>query len=88
MTTGQWTECKATIKGAGFIRLAFSATKNRFFLDEVKVEAVTGSTGIKTVVDKRPADGTIYNLQGRNMGTDASSLPKGIYIIDGKKVVK
>ena len=88
MTTGQWTECKATIKGAGFIKLAFSGSKNRFFLDDVKVEAVSGSTGIKTVVDKRPADGTIYNLQGRNMGTDASSLPKGIYIINGKKVIK
>ena len=32
--------------------------------------------------------GTIYDLQGRPRGTDPSALPKGIYIIDGKKVVK
>jgi hypothetical protein len=30
----------------------------------------------------------IYDLQGRSRGTDPSALPKGIYIIDGKKVVK
>jgi hypothetical protein len=32
--------------------------------------------------------GIIYDLQGRPRGTDPSALPKGIYIIDGKKVVK
>lgn len=30
----------------------------------------------------------IYDLRGRKLGTDASTLPKGVYIIDGKKVVK
>lgn len=30
----------------------------------------------------------IYDLQGRSRGTDASALPKGIYVIEGKKVVK
>ena len=30
----------------------------------------------------------IYDLQGRSHGTDPSALPKGIYIINGKKVVK
>lgn len=54
------------------------------------------SSGIYLVVEgaginKITNDGSpkvIYNLQGRNMGTDPSILPKGIYIIDGKKVVK
>ena len=32
--------------------------------------------------------GKIFDLQGRPRGTDPSALPKGIYIIDGKKVVK
>lgn len=45
----------------------------------------TAIRSISAASDKRK---TIYNLQGRNMGTDASALPKGIYIIDGKKVVK
>ena len=30
----------------------------------------------------------IYDIRGRNLGTDANALHKGIYIIDGKKVVK
>lgn len=30
----------------------------------------------------------IYDLRGRNLGTDETALPKGIYIINGKKVVK
>jgi poly(3-hydroxybutyrate) depolymerase len=30
----------------------------------------------------------IYDLQGRARGTNPSALPRGIYIIDGKKVVK
>lgn len=31
---------------------------------------------------------TIYDLQGRSMGTNPSALPKGIYIVGGKKMVK
>ena len=30
----------------------------------------------------------IYDLHGRRLGTSTDALPKGIYIIDGKKVVK
>lgn len=32
--------------------------------------------------------GKIFDLQGRPRGTDPSALPKGIYIIGGRKVVK
>lgn len=35
-----------------------------------------------------PRAGKIYDLQGRPRGTDPSALPKGIYIIGGRKVVK
>ena len=30
----------------------------------------------------------IYNLQGQYLGTDFDVLPKGLYIVNGKKVVK
>jgi hypothetical protein len=30
----------------------------------------------------------IYDLNGRNMGTDPSVLPKGVFIMNGRKVVK
>ena len=32
--------------------------------------------------------GLIYDLSGRQRGTDLESLPKGCYIVDGKKVTK
>ncbi len=32
-------------------------------------------------------NGKIYNINGQQMGTDASSLPKGIYIVNGKKFI-
>lgn len=88
LTAGQWTECKSTLSGAGSLKLFFTADKNRFYIDEIRVEAKSsGSTGISTIV-KRPTVSTIYNLQGYPVGTDLNSLPKGIYIVDGKKVVK
>ncbi len=45
-------------------------------------------TGISNMVIAPQRAGRIYDLQGRPRGTDPSALPKGIYIIDEKKVVK
>ena len=47
-----------------------------------------GTTGIQNLLPDAATPHAIYNLQGRNMGTNPSALPKGIYIINGKKVVK
>ena len=48
-----------------------------------------GTTGISSVLlNNNTSSQTIYNLQGRSMGTNPSALPKGVYIINGKKVVK
>ena len=47
-----------------------------------------GSVGINAITYDHQSTGTIYDLQGRSLGTDDSSLRKGIYIISGKKVMK
>ena len=89
LTPGQWTECKATLKGADNIKLMFAAIKNRFFIDEVRVEAVSPSAGIGQLkYDSRSADNRIYDLNGRYVGTDINSLRSGIYISGGRKIVK
>ena len=88
IVSGQWTDCKATIKGKGNIKLSFFSSKNMFFIDDIKVEAVSGTSGIKPVINKRVNDDCIYDLQGRNLGTNLSALKRGIYIINGKKVAK
>lgn len=42
-----------------------------------------------TLPDVEPLHtGEIYSIDGRMMGTSIESLPKGIYVVDGKKVVK
>ena len=47
------------------------------------------TTGISPVrMNSGPSAKYIYDLQGRPRGTDPSALPKGIYVIDGRKVVK
>lgn len=50
----------------------------------IKPALTTGVTAIQTEVTKRHA---IYNLNGMKMNQDVDKLPKGIYIVDGKKVV-
>jgi|GEM_PF-2422027 len=46
------------------------------------------ATGIsQATAEETAATGAIYDLSGRRMGTAASSLPAGIYVKDGRKVV-
>lgn len=47
------------------------------------VDGINGVTIVKKTVDNR-----IYSIDGRYLGTDASALGKGIYVVGGKKVVK
>lgn len=47
---------------------------------------VDGINGV-TVANKA-ADNRIYSIDGRYLGTDASALGKGIYVVGGKKIVK
>jgi hypothetical protein len=52
------------------------------------VLTVTESTGIATISTKNPVD--IYTLQGHKVRTKATTLeglPKGVYIVNGRKVV-
>ncbi|MCD8291339.1 MAG: M6 family metalloprotease domain-containing protein [Prevotella sp.] len=88
LTEGEWTACNAKITGSGAFKIRFTPTK-RFFLDEVYVtyEDVTGIENI-TVDRKSALNGKIFSIDGRYVGNDFNSLNKGIYIVNGKKVVK
>lgn len=88
MAKGQWTIFSVRIVGKGTATVTFSPSK-RFFLDDVKA-TVPVSTGITSVATLRRATtgGRIYSISGQYMGTDLQVLPHGIYIVDGKKVVK
>lgn len=48
------------------------------------------STDISTVIDNRTDNGHVYNMQGqvvRSGSTDLNGLPKGIYVVNGRKTV-
>ena len=61
------------------------------------VTLVSGSGGTSSGIDGvtvqpdvagKPADRRIYSIDGRYVGTDATQLPKGMYIRGGKKFVR
>ena len=88
MTKGAWQTYTMKLTGKGTASITFSPDK-RFFLYDVLVTIPDKPTAIKAIsVDSRTADGHYYSLSGIDMGADKHSLPKGIYIINGRKVVK
>ncbi len=88
MVKDQWTDFSTTITGTGDATVTFTA--NRFFLDEVEITA-GASTGIQTntysAASKAVKQG-VYNLSGQYLGTSTQTLPHGVYIVNGRKVVK
>ncbi len=47
-----------------------------------------GSSGISAVEAKEQAvTGKVYNLNGQMVGTTTAGLSKGVYIVDGKKMI-
>lgn len=55
----------------------------------VKLTYKSSGAGIADIVkDTQPNDNRIYNLQGSYVGTDLSRLPKGFYIVGGRKIIK
>ena len=52
----------------------------------VTVSVVTGIDGV--TADKADTNTPVYDLQGRYLGISLDHLPRGIYIVGGKKVIK
>ena len=83
---GSFTDYTATVIGNGAVKITFATAKGRFFLDEVLLKKAT--TGILTVTNTQAPKAGVYTLDGRFVGTDYNALPRGLYIVNGKKVVK
>ena len=73
-----WFDIEEMVK---FIKNVSSNANMNLFVDD---EQITGIDGIPTSV---PAAKGVYDLQGRKVSNELQSLKKGVYIIDGKKVV-
>lgn len=87
MQKGAWTTYTLKLVGNGATRVCFTPDR-RFFLDEVVVTKPV-TNGISYVrSEKRADDKRIFTLSGQYVGTQLSRLPKGIYIVNGRKVVR
>ena len=86
LTGSQWTTYTVKMTGAGNVKLVFTPAK-RFFLDEVLVVDNT-KTAIENINTHKTTTNKIYTIDGRFVGTDPDLLPRGLYIINGKKIVK
>lgn len=89
MEKAAFTDYEATITATGEVRITFAAEKGRFFLDEVLVKGDKNATGISNVNGNGNVNrnGRIYTLDGRYVGTDFTRLSRGLYIVNGHKVV-
>ena len=91
MVRGAFTDYTVTVTGTGSVKVTFEVQadgnkKGRFFLDEVVV-VNPNATAIQTVTTPKTTT-RIYTLDGRYVGAEPNLLPRGLYIIGGKKIVK
>ena len=68
----------------------FNITANRDYYLHVTATAVTEVTDVTNIQPLRAASMAnpyVYDLQGRKIGNVGDSLPKGLYVVNGKKCV-
>lgn len=91
MVKGNFTDFTVNVTGTGEMTITFASTKGRFFLDEVLVKAPTPDAidqMIANPTSSAHSSSRIYTLDGRYAGTDLRSLARGVYVINGRKVLK
>lgn len=88
-TTVNKTVKEITFSGTDVVLSFTDGTTQTADMSTVNI-AFDETTGVKTVSKdaRRTADGRIYSLSGQYMGKDKAKLPKGVYIINGKKEIK
>lgn len=89
MTENKWSAYDVTLTGNGTVKITMEAT-NRFFLDKVCVteDSTTGISIQKINDTANKRNSGIYSIDGRYVGNDLSKLGKGLYIVNGKKIMK
>lgn len=88
LVPGQWTEVKANVTGSGDAAIRFKTNDKGVFIDNVCVIPVSLAGISSTTADQSPKNGEIYSIDGRYMGKSVSALRPGIYVMNGKKLVK
>lgn len=81
---------KITFEGDQVVLHYKDGTTTNADMAEVTIDfsTVTGIEERMAMTEKAGIEGkTVYNLAGQKVGNSAARLAKGVYIIDGKKVI-
>jgi hypothetical protein len=70
-----------------YFRIEGAPTGAKLMLMDSFGEVITGIDGVEAD-DLVRTTGRIYNLNGQQVGNDLEALPRGVYIVNGKKVMK
>ena len=81
---------RATFRFKDWDNQVIAASRGMLSIDGSVVGGNDGSTGINSNSFIEAKTGKVYSMTGTYMGEmeDMNRLPKGVYIVDGKKVVK
>lgn len=87
LTQGGWSEYTVKVTGKGTARLTFTGNAP-FYLDDLLVTDLS-STGIGSITadNALPTVKGVFTLSGQRISENSTNLPKGIYIINGKKTI-
>lgn len=82
------TVSEITFDGDNVVLLYADNTSDQADMSLVALSFTYQTTGISQVEDiKKALQGKVYNLQGQYVGSSLQGLSKGVYMINGKKVI-
>ena len=82
------TVSEITFDGDNVVLQYADNTSNQADMSLVTLSFTYQTTGISQVEDiKKALRGKVYNLQGQYVGSSLQGLSKGVYMINGKKVI-
>lgn len=82
------TVSEITFDGDNVVLQYADNTSGQADMSSVTLSFTYQTTGISQVEDiKKALQGKVYNLQGQYVGSSLQGLSKGVYMINGKKVI-
>ena len=70
--------------GKGYFTVPSKTSNAKVMIDGIETTAIEQIKGSDTL----SSDNKVYNLNGQAVGTKLQDMPKGVYIINGKKIAK
>lgn len=86
LTKAEWNDYEVNVTGTGALKITFASNQDktsRFFLDDIYVYETEAPSAIEGVEPQTEQTKVIYNLAGQRV----SKPTKGLYIINGRKVM-